>query len=106
MLFYPGTDVLFPEDSYGVDGPFASLRLKHWRRGLQDHDYLALAAAIDPEAVDAIVQSIVPAVVWEVGVDELADPTYVHADISWSTDPDVWEAARAQLAAIIEGGGT
>jgi hypothetical protein len=25
-------------------------------------------------------------------------------DISWSTDPDVWEAARADLAAIIEAG--
>ena len=36
VLFYPGTDTVFPESSYGVDGPFASLRLKAWRRGIQD----------------------------------------------------------------------
>jgi hypothetical protein len=102
VLFYPGTDTLFPADSYGVDGPVASLRLKYWRRGLQDHDYLALASQFDPDAVQAVIQSIVPKVVWEVGVDELSDPTYVHTDISWSTDPDVWEAARVQLAQIID----
>jgi hypothetical protein len=27
----------------------------------------------------------------------------VRTDVSWSTDPDVWEAARAELADIIEG---
>ena len=32
-------------------GPFASLRLKLWRRGIQDVDYLTLAAAINPSAV-------------------------------------------------------
>lgn len=101
VLMYPGTDVLFPANSYAVDGPFASLRMKHWRRGLQDHDYLTLASQIDPAAVQSIVASVIPSVVWEVGVDELADPTYVHANISWSTDADVWDAARAQLAQII-----
>jgi hypothetical protein len=30
----------------------------------------------------------------------------VLADISWPTDPDVWEAARAELADIIEGAGS
>ena len=48
VLFYPGTDVLFPADSYKVQGVFASLRLKHWRRGIQDVDYLTLAAAKNP----------------------------------------------------------
>ncbi|MEM8711687.1 MAG: hypothetical protein AAGG01_12095, partial [Planctomycetota bacterium] len=103
VLLFPGTDVLFPEDSYGLDGPLASLRLKHWRRGLQDFEYLKQAEAIDPAAVDAIVQQIVPRVLWEVGVDDPNDPTYVRTDISWSTDPDVWEWAREQLVAIIEG---
>ena len=27
-----------------------------------------------------------------------------HMDISWPTNPDVWEEARAQLTAIIERG--
>ncbi|MCP4692716.1 MAG: DUF4091 domain-containing protein, partial [Desulfobacterales bacterium] len=47
VLFYPGSDSRYPQSSYGVAGPFASLRLKHWRRGVQDADYLALAAAVD-----------------------------------------------------------
>jgi len=104
VLFYPGTDHLFPADSYGLAGPIASLRLKHWRRGIQDVDYLALAAAIDPERTAAIVARMMPAFYWEVGVESEDDPTYVYADISWPTDPDAWEAARKELADIIDGG--
>jgi hypothetical protein len=73
-----------------------------WRRGVQDVDYIAQAAAINPTATQAIVNAMVPKVAWEVGVDSLADPTYVHSDISWSTNPDVWENARKQLADIID----
>ena len=102
VLFYPGTDTRFPQDSYGVQGPFASLRLKHWRRGVQDADYLTLAAAIDSARTSQIVDRIVPTVLWEVGVTDPEDPTYVLTDIGWSTDPDDWEAARAELADIIE----
>jgi hypothetical protein len=42
-------------------------------------------------------------VLWEVGVSDPEDPTWMLADISWSTDPDLWEAARAEVADIIEG---
>jgi len=86
-----------------VQGPFASLRLKHWRRGIQDVEYLAMAAATDPGRVQAIVDAIVPSILWDLGVEDPSDPTWVLADISWPTDPDVWEAARAELADIIEG---
>jgi hypothetical protein len=106
VLFYPGTDQVFPQESYGVMGPFASLRLKHWRRGIQDVDYLTLAARVDPQRTYDIVLAIVPSVLWEMGVSELEDPTYLFSDISWSIDPDVWEAARSELADIIEGGGS
>jgi len=102
VLFYPGTDTVFPKSSLGVEGPFASLRLKHWRRGIQDVDYLTLAAAKHPKEVQQIVDRLVPRVLWEVGVDDEKDPTYVHADISWSVDPQVWEKARAELALLIE----
>jgi len=101
-LFYPGTDTRYPEDSYGMMGPFASLRLKHWRRGIQDVDYLTLAAEIDPERTAGIVNEMVPKVLWEYGVEDPDDPSWVRTDISWSTAPDVWEAARAELADIIE----
>jgi hypothetical protein len=77
--------------------------MKQWRRGLFDNDYLTLASAVDSAAVQNIVKAIIPKVVWEVGVDEISDPTYVHTNISWSTDPDVWETARDSLAKIILG---
>jgi hypothetical protein len=102
VLFYPGTDVVYPENSYGVDGPFASLRLKYWRRGIQDADYLDLAAARDPAAVQTIVARIVPKALWEVGARNPLNPTYQYADVSWPTDGESWESARAQLADIIE----
>lgn len=101
VLFYPGTDKIFPKESYDLPGPIASLRIKHWRRGLQDCDYLTLAAAIDPQRVDDIVHLMVPKILWEYGIDNEDDPTWVRTDISWSTDPDDWEAARRELAEII-----
>ena len=70
---------------------------------IQDADYLALAAEVDRVRTAEVVQAMVPKVLWEVGVTEPEDPSYVLADISWPTDPDVWEAARAELADIIEG---
>jgi len=104
VLMYPGTDQVYPADSYGVDGPLASLRLKTWRRGLQDVDYLTLASAINPAAVQVIVSSMVPKALWEYGVTDPNDPTWVRTDISWPINPDTWEAARQQLANIIAPG--
>jgi hypothetical protein len=104
VLFYPGTDFVYPEESYGVKGPFASLRLKHWRRGIQDVDYLVMASGIDPVRVQQIVDEMIPKVLWDYGVTDPSDPTYVLTDISWPTDPDRWEEARAELADIIERG--
>ncbi len=101
VLFYPGTDKQFPEDSYGLWGPIASLRMKHWRRGIQDHDYLTMASKINPQEVNKIVNTMIPKVLWEVGVTSHKDPTYVHTDISWTTNPDKWEAMRRRLAEII-----
>ncbi len=104
VLFYPGTDNHYSQSNYGVSGPFASLRLKHWRRGNQDADYLALASKANDAATRAIVNRMVPVVLWEYGVENKDDPTFVYTDISWSTDPDDWEAARAELADIISQG--
>jgi hypothetical protein len=102
VLFYPGTDAIFPEHSYELEGPIASLRLKHWRRGIQDVEYLALAEAIDRQATWAVIEQMVPKVLWETGVGDPSDPSWVLAPVSWSTNPDDWESARRQLAAIIE----
>ncbi|MFL6417502.1 MAG: choice-of-anchor D domain-containing protein [Bryobacteraceae bacterium] len=100
LLVYPGTDVNHPSDSYGVNGPFASLRLKEWRRGIQDTDYLALANQIDPAATQAIVSQAMPKAWWENPAPG-GDPSYFVGPISWSTNPDDWEAKRAQLGQMI-----
>jgi hypothetical protein len=102
VLVYPGTDVMNQSDSYGVDGPFASLRLKEWRRGIQDSDYLALASRINAGAVQNIMNTVIPKALWENPAPQ-GDPSWFVGGISWSADPDSWEAARAQLAQIISG---
>jgi hypothetical protein len=104
VLFYPGTDLLFPNSSYGIAGPIASLRLKHWRRGIQDVDYIALAMAIDPTTTTAIVNRMVPSVLWEAQCpDPATQCQWNHSPVRWSNKPDDWETARAQLAHIIDG---
>ena len=103
LLMYPGTDTVFPASSYGVLGPFASLRMKHWRRGIQDGDYLALAAAKKPLAVKALTHRMVPRVLWDIPANFPGNGAYTRSGIRWSNVPDDWEAARAQLAHIIDG---
>ena len=101
VLFYPGTDRVYGDESYNIDGPIASLRLKHWRRGLQDYEYLELALRADPLRTQRLIEKMIPKVLWEVGISDSSDPTWVRSDISWPTSPDRWVAAKAQLAAII-----
>ena len=104
VLLYPGTDLIYPASSYGIRGPIVSLRLKHWRRGIQDVDYIVLANSINAQAVSALVQQMVPKALWE---NQCADPafdcSYFIGPVSWSENPDDWEAARSQLAHIIDG---
>jgi hypothetical protein len=99
VLFYPGTDVIYPQDSYNVTGMFASLRLKHWRRGIQDVDYLTLAQAVNPAATQKVIQQMVPKALWE--LNDLGG--YIISDLPYSINPDDWEKARLQLAHIIDG---
>lgn len=106
VLVYPGTDLRFTDDNYGMDGPIASVRLKNWRRGIQDVDYLTMAAEVDPIRTAELVEEMIPIVLWEVGVEGEDDPSWVYSDISWSTDPDNWEAARRELASIINSADT
>ncbi|MFL6448711.1 MAG: glycoside hydrolase domain-containing protein [Bryobacteraceae bacterium] len=100
LLVYPGTDVNHTSDSYGVNGPIASLRLKEWRRGIQDTDYLALANRINPGATKAIVNQAIPKALWENPAPN-NDPSYFVGPVSWSSNPDDWETKRAQLSQMI-----
>jgi hypothetical protein len=101
LLVYPGTDIGNTANSYGLPGPIASLRIKQWRRGIQDTDYLALAMQKNPTATKALIQTIFPKALWENTVQDVSWPI---SPITWSSDPDVWEACRLQLAQIITDG--
>lgn len=107
LLVYPGTDHPYAtsDHNYNLAGPIASLRLKLWRRGLQDGDYLTMADAVNHTATLAIVNQMVPKILWEYDVRDHADPTYIFSPISWSSNVDDWENQRAALAQIIESGG-
>jgi hypothetical protein len=103
LVVYPGRDINNPSDSYNVDGPIASLRLKEYRRGLQDADYIALAKQIDPAATSAIVSAAIPKAQWENPAPG-GDVSWFTGPLTWSSNPDDWEAKRAQLASIIAAG--
>jgi hypothetical protein len=62
VLLYPGKQVdRFTEHSIGMAGVVASIRLKEWRRGIEDAGYYQLARAADRAAADAIAARLVPA---------------------------------------------
>jgi len=93
FLFYPGEDVIFPESSRELPVPLSSVRMKNWRRGMQDYEYLWLAkeSGLESEA-DAIVKSCVPSALSEAG-----------KNISWSSRGHGFELYRRQLAYLIVG---
>lgn len=102
-LFYPGMDLKYPASSLGKMEIYPSLRLKLWRRGIQDASLLKLALAKNPTATKALIAKMIKRSLWEVGVAQASDPTWNRIDIGWSRDPAVWEAARDELRAIIVG---
>jgi Glycoside hydrolase 123, catalytic domain/Glycoside hydrolase 123 N-terminal domain len=81
-LFYPGTPAKIGGQT---DIPVASIRLKMIREGMEDYEYLLLAAQKAPDAVAAIVSGLFPAA------------------YQTEQDPAQVMAARKQLASIILG---
>ncbi len=67
MPMYPGRDLLFPKQDAGVAGPLASFRLKNWRRGIEDVEYLVMAREAGfGEQVDRLLETLLPRVVDQV----------------------------------------
>jgi hypothetical protein len=61
LLLYPGTQRdAFADHSLGFDGVVASIRLKNWRRGIEDAGYVQLARARDARRADAVTAALVP----------------------------------------------
>jgi len=92
VLLYPGSrlpDVGLPP----IEGPLPSLRMKAYRRGLQDFEYAwLLAQAGRREAADAIVRRVVPVALTE---------AKIPGEPPWSADPNDWYRMREELAAAL-----
>jgi hypothetical protein len=90
LLIYPGTDLRFPAHNYGFAGPLPSIRLKNWRRGIQDVGYLkALEGAGRSDLVQAALTKLIPSVLDDRGRQQA---------VSWPEDGDVWLEERRKLA--------
>ncbi len=92
LLIYPGRDFLFPAEDRGMDIPLPSIRLKNWRRGIQDVEYLVLAStAGEQDLVDDVMNILVPKALDEGGLSE-------GEAVPWQEDGEVWLAQRRRLA--------
>ncbi|MFH1131093.1 MAG: DUF4091 domain-containing protein [Pseudomonadota bacterium] len=97
LLFYPGRDFIFPEEDRGIDGPLPSIRLKNWRRGIQDVEYLRLAEAAGHKTyVEALLKTMIP--------KALADETRAGDPVSWPENGEKWIRARRKLFLLLRKG--
>ena len=88
VIVYPGNQlnkIGFPS----VPGPIPSMRMKTWRRGLQDAELYFLAKEKDATAADKLIRSLVP--------DALAEAS---GKASWSKKPAAWIDFKKRLLAI------
>lgn len=97
----------YPDTNYGVNGVFASIRLKLYRKSMQDYDYLYMASQNCSSCVDSILTSV--------GIhyknDTIMDWSNISYGVGWGWDmktivygsTDDFERARAKLANIILG---
>lgn len=97
LLIYPGRDSIFPSSNQGFDGPLPSIRLKNWRRGIQDVEYLVLARDAGlGDFVDKLAAAVLPKAFDEVGNSDEA--------VAWSDDGEKWLHARQLLAEALKTG--
>jgi hypothetical protein len=93
-FFYPGQDMVYKEEDRGLPGPFASIRMKNWRRGMQDYEYLWLARELGlDEDLVRITDQAIPAALWDMNT---------RSDVTWSERGYRYEALRRELAELIE----
>lgn len=96
VLVYPGKQVdMFTSHSIGMSGVLASIRLKNWRRGIEDAGYLQLAHAADASRAEAIARDLLPRVL---SAAKDGQPP------SWSDAPKPYFDARRALLALIPRG--
>ena len=94
LLIYPGRDLIYPQQDRKLALPLPSIRLKNWRRGLFDVEYLALATARGhKKRVDKLLARLIPRA--------LGAETNAKQRVSWPEDGERWLAARLQLAQLL-----
>ncbi len=102
LLMYPGQSLFFggPSDK-GIRGPIANIRLKNWRRGQQDFEYIYLARSLGlTTEVSRIIDAVVP---W--AIDQR--PGYIGSEMSRKSQPSYpeegyrYEVARKAIAELI-----
>ena len=93
-IVYTGNDDLYRDESRGIDGPIASIRMKGWRRGQQDYEYLFLARESGIDVTD-ISNTVVPN-----ALDDYNGSTYKRQSNQplWATRGYQFERARRVLA--------
>jgi hypothetical protein len=94
VLVYPGTQT-GGFRSAGLSGVLPSIRLKQWRRGIQDVGYVRLASGVDAARARAVVERIVPVALRGASVD-VKPP--------WPTDGVSYFRARRELFELIAKG--
>lgn len=99
VLLYPGHDVLDPAHDYGIDGPMGGFRFKMVRNGINMYDYATMAAAVNVTSATAIVNTIIPTILYE--YQPVTNHGYYWGGRQWSDDPQVWESNRELLAQLI-----
>ncbi|MBX3231199.1 MAG: DUF4091 domain-containing protein [Labilithrix sp.] len=95
VLVYPGTQVAPFSHSLGFAGVVASIRLKNWRRGIEDAGYYHLAHAADPARAERIARELVPAAF---------ETAKEGKPAAWPDASKPWFDARAKLRALIPPG--
>lgn len=118
VLFYCGArlpDIGFP----AIDGPVSSLRMKAYRRGLQDYEYCwLLAQKGKQEFADKKIKEIIPVALTEAlpgrskdsgeaseAMDRGARPRGARRSLQkppWRTDVESWYRLREELAQALE----
>lgn len=93
-MFYPGQNVQYTDQDRGLAGPFSSIRMKNWRRGAQDYEYLWLLqqAGLKVQAT-AIADSCIHRALWEVDLSK---------NIPWSNHGYGFEKFRKQMASMLD----
>jgi hypothetical protein len=92
VLVYPGRQLQFSDHDLATLETIPSIRLKQWRRGIQDAGYIELARRSDPTATDRILQRVVRGAL---------DAAHGSNRTPWQDDAEILRQARKALFDII-----